>query len=66
MNIVLLSDIQKDEAKSALLNLAVRILSLKAKTSSEDPDAILSSSTNSKGTCDKKDFEKFLDQQGQS
>ena len=66
MNIVLSTDIQKDEAKSALLNLAVRILSLIAKASSEDLDTILSSSTNSKGTCDKKDFEKFLDQRGQS
>ena len=63
MNIVLLSDIQKDEAKSALLNLAMRISGIKAKASSEDPDTVLSSTTDSEGTYDEEDFEKFLDQQ---
>ena len=60
---MLLADIQKDEAKSALLNLARRILGLKAKSSSEDPGTVLSSTTDSAGTCDKEDLKKFLDQQ---
>ena len=62
INIVLLSDIQKAEAKSTLLNLAVRILCLKAKAFAEDPDTFLSLTTDSDGTCDEEDFEKFLDQ----
>ena len=43
INIVLLSDIQKNEAKRALLNFAVRISGFKAKASFEDPDTVLSS-----------------------
>ena len=66
MNIVLLSDIQRDKAKSALLNLAVRISGLKAKALSEDLDTVLSLSTDLEDTCDEDDFEKFLDQQVQS
>ena len=65
VNIVLLSDIQKDEAKLALLHLAVRISGLKAKSSSEDPHTVLSSTTDLEGTYDEEDFEKFLDQQDQ-
>ena len=63
---MLLSDIQKDEAKLALLNLAVRISDLKSKALSEDPDSVLSSITDSEGTYDEENFEKLLDQQGQS
>ena len=57
----MLSETQKDEAKSALCDLAVRILGLNAKVSTEDPDTI--STTDSEGTCDEEDFEKLLDQQ---
>ena len=63
MNIVLLSDIQKDEAKLVFFNRAVRISGLKTKASSEDQDTTLSSTTDSEGICNKKNFEKFLDQQ---
>ena len=59
MKIALLSDIQKDKKKeSALLNLAVRILGLKAKTASEDPNSVLSLTTDSEGTWD---FKRFVD-----
>ena len=56
-----LSEIQKELAKSALCYLAVRIFGLNAKASTEDPDTI--STTDSEGTCDEENFEKFLDQQ---
>lgn len=62
MNRVLLSETQKDEAKLALCDLAVRILGLNAKAPAEDPDT-LSSSTDSEGTCTEEDFDKLLDQQ---
>ena len=61
MNRVLLTEIQKNEAKSALCDLAVRILGLNRKTSFDNPDT--NSITESEETCDKEDFEKFLDQQ---
>ena len=61
MNRVLLTKIQKNEAKSALCDLAVRILGLNRKTSIDNPDT--NSTTDSEETCDKEDFEKFLDQQ---
>ena len=57
---VLLSDIQQDEAKSALLSLAVRISDLKAKASSKDPDTVENSTSDFDGTCDEEDFEKFI------
>ena len=60
VNRVLLSEIQKDEAKSVLCDIAVRILGLNAKAFSEDPDT--NSTTDSEGTYDEEDFEKFLDE----
>ena len=61
MNRVLLTEIQKNEAKSALCDLAVRILGLNRKRSFDNPDT--NSTTDSEETCDEEDFEKFLDQQ---
>ena len=61
MNRVLLTEIQKNEAKSALFDLAVRILGLNRKTSFDNSDT--NSTTNSEENCDEEDFEKFLNQQ---
>ena len=62
VNIVLLFDIQNNEAKLAILNLAVKISDLKANASSEHLDTILSSTSDREGTFDENNFEKFLDQ----
>ena len=60
MNRVLLSEIQKQDAKLALCDLAVRIAGLNARAS-DDSENI--STSDSEGACDEVDFEKMLDQQ---
>jgi len=59
MNRVLLPNMQLDEVKSTLCDLAVIILSLNTTASSHDADSS-STTTDPEAMCDEADFDKLI------